>query len=327
MTEPRPLNDLHEDHLSPNTKAGVAGVYSLFRTAGQNSGGNGAQTILNGITNYGDAIIVMSAAEALWNLRRTAKLFYVMNIALGLACFPLFLRWDYHVLPSVRTGLIIYGVFVCLAAAAIYPLYATRWLRGNILPYKGTFLMHESPTLMKIMQIKVVFLFLASSLTLVYMWVIARFAAWLAEVSLHPIVPMDNPVVVSIYPTPVPPAGHPFVFIPFAVISGVVLSLCTPNGGIFGNIWPTIIVSFLIPLFLSAIVYWSDTATNIIAFLSRGTNALILFETDLVLKASGVIPLREDEDIEVYRAALYGANEMDTVLDELFEKEAAMGVT
>jgi hypothetical protein len=170
------------------------------------------------------------------------------------------------------------------------------------------------------MTTKVGMMTIATALVPIHVWVIVNFAFHLGQHLFEKArgVEANDPVVAHFYPTPVPQVNLALGSLLFSVAAGLVLAVSTPQGSMT---W-TLIVSYIVPTMLFFTFCLSDTATNIVKMLSKDANRLIVFEPDLVLKATGMIPMGENEIREDYVDALHGAVEIDNALDDLFEQEA-----
>jgi hypothetical protein len=276
-SEPMPLQhplDNLEDELIPfGTKIGLAAAYALSV-----AGANTPDTLLKGITNYVDGLIMLTAGEGLWNMRTTAKGFFATCTGLGMFSIAMmiiiggsaeFARWKLWV-----------GPFVYLTGPTLYALHAPKWLRGRIMPYRGHFVMHQSPSLNAIMTIKIVLNFIASALCGVLIWVVVMFSKFVSDNLFGP-KPHDA-VVEHFYPTPTPLPGYTVVVLPFSLLSGLVI--LSHYGSSEPSYWPTV-VTILIPGLLSFGGLFMGASSDVIRFLSTNFDEHVATELDDALDA------------------------------------------
>lgn len=297
-----PLDAPQGDFLPVSTKVVLAGLYALH-TSDRNVSQNGTETFGKAVMRFADGWILLSAAEALWNMRKTARLFFAICTGLGMLSVVGALMWDD---ARPRTAALLTGPFTFLVGPILYSLSAPKTLRGRILPYQGRLLMHQSPSLNRIMTNKVCLNYVASALVMVHVWLIAALGRYLSAKTA-------DPVVESFYPTPAPQPEYILVVVPFSILSGL----------IFANAPDTFLavaVTVGLPGIISFGALFMGNATDIVRFLSEGSNRYVFLEPDLAVKASGIFSTPQ-EDLSVHREALQAASELDRSLEGLFAKE------
>lgn len=299
---PPGINQFGHEEEQFEFRNSVAAAYALVATAATPTR-NAADTALKGLTNFTNARIAILGAEALWNMRRKPSGFFAVCTTLGMLCIVAMIT---ALEPEeFSRSIILIGPFSFWTGAILSTLSAPKWFRGRIMPYRGALLMHQSKALNDEMSLKVGLGLLASAMVSVHLWVICAFCRYVvANTGIRE----HDPLIESNYPTPVPRAEHTLLALPFSVLCGLAIF------GSYGKStpWWLFVPILAVPAILGLAAMLVGRATDIVRYLSEGTNSLILLDPKSVQNAG------TNEEFFPAGEANSAAQVLDKALDDLF---------
>lgn len=329
MTVILPKPGSSSPELPGYTTEALAGTYSLFATA-MNPGASGPETLLNGLANYGRAVLIIRFFQLIFGASRYAAWFIG---AMALGCLGCFMALMFEPLP-LQTQIVGIGLFVFLSPIVCFCYFVPYMVRGRILPYRGKLVMHGDPMLNKQMNGDIfrVGLF-ASALCFPYALVAlfvyrysTVFAGTMTVGEGEDAEPdyTEAKIVTRYYPRPAMDLAPMFLFSP--VTAGMAaMGYYNIIGPYAGKFTVTMTVLVLVLLVYGTVLYISARhrkwMTDIAFILSAGRdrfngyNYLIAFEPNLEEKANNPDP---DYDPTPYQEALEARKELDEGLTEYF---------
>jgi hypothetical protein len=216
-----------------------------------------SRSVLEGLTSYDRARMVLLGAHALTQIPKTPFGFLAVCLGLGMGFVVVLVTMLGS--KEMEHAIVFIGPFAFFSPGLAQTALLPRVFSGRIVPYRGALVMHQHGRLNQIMNAKALLGLAASALAAVHVWGLITAARYAVNADAG----YDEKILAQ-YPAPVPRIKHALLVLPLSIGAGL---LTLSAYGKPSGVWP------LLPLVLSAglglAALMSGASTDILKHLSQ----------------------------------------------------------